>query len=103
MSLQQEGEQIGGRDREFWNEQERLLDSSDKHIIKGCVAGATTGLAMATVALTAGPVGGLIAGGVIGLEVVHQLVAIGVDLRKHELNKRKHEKIEADLDKSLLP
>lgn len=30
MSLQQEGEQIGGRCPEFWSEQNRLTDSSRK-------------------------------------------------------------------------
>lgn len=80
MSLLQEGEQTGKVEDKFRNEQERLTNSARRHIDKACVAGIVTGL---TMAVTPG-------GAVIALEVIHQLVASGVDLRKHELNKRKH-------------
>ncbi len=82
MSLQQEGEQIGGRALEFWKEQGRLTDSARKHIDKALVAGIVTGLTTA--------VPPHIAGAVVGLELIHQMGAAAVDLRKHEKNKKGH-------------
>jgi len=87
MSLLQEGEQNG----EFWNEQDRLSDSARKHTTKASIAGVVTGLGVAAGALTIGTTGGLIVVAVGAAEMVHQLVASTVDIRKHELNKGKHE------------
>ena len=77
MSLEQTGE----TGSEFQSKQKELLDSAHEHITKMSMAGfATVAVMMVNVPI-----------GVIGtLEVLHQIVAATVDLRKRELNKRKH-------------
>lgn len=82
MSLQQEREQIGETNGEFRIKQEQLLDSAREPIVKVSMWGFVT----STVTTFKAPVGAL-----GGLEVLHQIGAAAVDLRKHELNKRKHQ------------
>jgi len=90
MSLQQEGEQIfGEKSNEFRHQQELLLNSSGKHLNKALTAGIVGGGGTSVGSLLVGT-GVLVVGGVIGLEMAHQLIASAVDLRKHELNNKRH-------------